>query len=191
MDILQQMNLFRIGFIICLVIMAAGFGLAVFFFIKFKIPKAIALLNGTARDKSVSEMKRSGVLRNPKDVEKERSNSAKLRYQDKTEDYRTEDIKDQAEVLKEEGAGVSMNTEYFSAADEDPVTSVLTARGEVLTTVLKDDQKTGGRAEEGGAGKTQILQRQVVTFEAAELPKLSIDYRIIEHTAIVHTEEFI
>ena len=49
MDIIQQMNLFHIGFSVCLVAMAAGFGLAVFFFIRFRIPKALALLKGTAR----------------------------------------------------------------------------------------------------------------------------------------------
>ncbi len=69
-EIEQQIAFYHTGSLICLVIMTAAFALAVFFFIKFKIPKAISLMSGRRFERSVEKtnpktdiMKTEGTVR--------------------------------------------------------------------------------------------------------------------------------
>lgn len=89
----QQIALYSTAFYICLAVMAAGFALAAFFLIRFKIPRTIALITGRAGGKSFEKMKKGVVSRSEEEAEKERDGSAKSRCRDpETEDHVTEYI---------------------------------------------------------------------------------------------------
>lgn len=127
----QSITLYSIGMYACLAIMVIGFGLAVLFFFKFRIPQVFALMTGRVERKSIEKMQKSGVLRSTNDLKNEHSsNSAKLAYMNmtsKTGDFATEDIK--AEVLSQ-GTAAS------------PEGSVPLHVGVAETTVLHTEQET-------------------------------------------------
>ena len=209
----QSITLYTIGMYACLAIMVIGFGLAVLFFFRFRIPQVFALMTGRVERKSIEKMQKSGVLRSTNDLKNEHSsNSAKLAYMNmtsKTGDFATEDIK--AEVLSQgsfagnpEGSvpmhvGVSETTVLHTDQETTVLGSAHVAAAPQQD-AMRMQQTSQARGYNDDLGATAILGTPNQMNDALGATTIldgnrpaaqAYRFDVIEHTVVIHTDEVI
>lgn len=208
----QSISLFSTGFYIFLGIAVIGFGLAAFFFFRFRIPEVYALMTGRARKKTIEKMQRSGQLRSQEEIEAEQAERAQRSLNlGTTGQYVTETIAkanpthDQTEPFGYQ----SSESQETTVLDSEQETTVLAPEQE--TTVLQQAASPMtayiGETEDVGINsvrqfdvtdRTERINRMYGNAESDDDPLTTVlgdtqqyQFESTEHTVVIHTDEII
>ena len=166
----QQIAFCSTGYTVCLVIMIVAFALAVLFFILFRIPALFSIMSGSNKRKAVQEMKKSGKIRYSREQALSAGRGRSKQTQKGASVAITEEMTVPVQQMQSE-----TETEYFVASDDE------------TTALLYNDGLSGRERSEHEDQAGEITS----FLEASKTNRSPDEFEIIEHTAVVHTNEFI
>lgn len=209
----QSITLFSTGFYIFLAIAVIGFGLAVFFFFRFRIPLVYALMTGKAQKKTIEKMQKSGQLRSQEEIDAEQEERFRqsFRQDDATGGFSTEAIANLSQNDRTEPIG-QKNAETQETTVLETATETTVLAPEMETTVLGAPEYPSPAAYMGEtekvrsgpdsffevADRTEDMKKTPGPATEEEDPLTTVlgstqplPFESIEHTVVIHTNEII